>query len=230
MTNVLAIRLSDLAHHVEKNQRLIREYEEEYDDARDPRDRSRYLRQIAQLKASAEFYRAEYESLKIQLTPVSADVSTAATLKQIKDTLDEIKGSLEDLKTTVVKQYDSSLQTFVQSIIQQLAIEDVQGTEIVLEKLNAGQIEPDEKVRLVREVEAVMSELKIVNAKADTLLATNIAGASKIMQSPILEFNNKLKLSIPIIPLLLHYEAELSLKTGVNLRNLWNRLSHNKSF
>jgi hypothetical protein len=47
---------------------------------------------------------------------------------------------------------------------------------------------------------------------------------SGIIADPKLNSNHKLKYSIPIIPLILSYEGEVELKSGLNLKKVWQNL------
>jgi len=55
-------------------------------------------------------------------------------------------------------------------------------------------------------------------------LVSKVKKVSGIIDDPKLDSNHKLKYSIPIIPLILSYEAEVELKSGLNLKKVWQGL------
>ena len=61
-------------------------------------------------------------------------------------------------------------------------------------------------------------------AAKNPLEAAQVAQAARIIQDPLTDTRQKLKLSIPLIPLFLSYEAELSLNITANLKAAWQRL------
>jgi len=58
----------------------------------------------------------------------------------------------------------------------------------------------------------------------DSQLMTEAKSLSDVVEDPKLDVNHKLKVSIPIIPLILSYETEVELKSGLNLKAAWQRL------
>ena len=55
-------------------------------------------------------------------------------------------------------------------------------------------------------------------------LVSKVEKVSGIIDDPKLDSNHKLKYSIPIIPLILSYEGEVELKSGLNLKKVWQGL------
>jgi hypothetical protein len=53
---------------------------------------------------------------------------------------------------------------------------------------------------------------------------TEAKNLSDVVDDPKLDVTHKLKVSIPIIPLILSYETEVELKSGLNLKAAWQRL------
>jgi hypothetical protein len=62
------------------------------------------------------------------------------------------------------------------------------------------------------------------SSRFDSRLITDIAVASDVVDDPKLDVSHKLKVSIPIIPLILSYEGEIDLKSGLNLKKAWQKL------
>jgi len=62
------------------------------------------------------------------------------------------------------------------------------------------------------------------NGRFDSRLVTDVAIASEVVNDPKLDVGHKLKVTIPIIPLMLSYEGEIDLKSGLNLKKAWQKL------
>jgi len=58
----------------------------------------------------------------------------------------------------------------------------------------------------------------------DSQVVSEAKNLSEMVDDPKLDVSHKLKVSIPIIPLILTYETEVGLKSGLNLKAAWQRL------
>ena len=104
------------------------------------------------------------------------------------------------------KEYDDSLQSLQQVIDTHPVPEPV-----IQETLDA--------------VSQIFSEITATESgRFDSRLITDVAVASEVVDDPKLDVGHKLKVSIPIIPLILSYEGEIDLKSGLNLKKAWQKL------
>ena len=104
------------------------------------------------------------------------------------------------------KEYDDSLQSLQQAIDTHPVPEPV-----MQETLDA--------------VSQIFSEITASESgRFDSRLITEVAVASDVVDDPKLDVGHKLKVSIPIIPLILSYEGEIDLKSGLNLKKAWQKL------
>ena len=103
------------------------------------------------------------------------------------------------------KEYDDSLQSLQQAIDTHPVPEPV-----IQETLDA--------------VSQIFSEITTSESgRFDSRLITEVAVASDVVDDPKLDVGHKLKVSIPIIPLILSYEGEIDLKSGLNLKKAWQK-------
>lgn len=103
------------------------------------------------------------------------------------------------------KEYDDSLQSLQQAIDTHPVPEPV-----MQETLDA--------------VSQIFSEITASESgRFDSRLITEVAVASDVVDDPKLDVGHKLKVSIPIIPLILSYEGEIDLKSGLNLKKAWQK-------
>lgn len=74
-------------------------------------------------------------------------------------------------------------------------------------------------------VQQTLSEIKQGNTgRYSPQLVNEVEKVSGVIADPTLDSNHKLKYSIPIIPLILSYEGEIELKSGLNLKKAWQGL------
>ena len=109
--------------------------------------------------------------------------------------------------------------------------------EMIIGQLNNQQLEEinqtyrvlEEKQLLEKDTAPILSELqtviKILDDKAVPLsVVENIKTTASIINAEEISVNQKLKLSIPLIPLILNYEGEIGLDSTINLKRAWNWL------
>ena len=74
-------------------------------------------------------------------------------------------------------------------------------------------------------VQQTLSEIRQSKAgQYSPQLMSEVEKVSGIIDDPKIDSNHKLKYSIPIIPLILSYEGEVELKSGLNLKKVWQSL------
>ena len=74
-------------------------------------------------------------------------------------------------------------------------------------------------------IQQILSEIRQnKTSQYNPWLVSEVEKVSGIIDDPKLDSNHKLKYSIPIIPLILSYEGEIELKSGLNLKKAWQSL------
>jgi hypothetical protein len=71
-------------------------------------------------------------------------------------------------------------------------------------------------------VTAVQQTLTLLNQN-EGALSPEKQKVFEILNAPTLDFQHKVKVSLPIIPLLIGYEGELGFGTGFNLKAIWEQ-------
>lgn len=219
-------RLSDLADHVAQDLALLKEYEDalRYED--DPRRRARYRREIEQLRESAARYQREYDELRgwVAGEPPAAMSGVADLLQQMNAKLDAFQTSLgaiqeglADLRQAVLARFDASEQKIISTVVRQLDQSQLIIVEAVLDALEADRL-PEAEARQVSDATGqAIGELQQKGLLRDQQVA-------EIITRPALDMKHKLKIMVPIIPMILSYEGEVELKSGLDLETVWQRL------
>jgi hypothetical protein len=89
----------------------------------------------------------------------------------------------------------------------------------VLEALEADRVSEFETQQLL---EGTQQMLAVLNQR--NIVLPGQQEVTEVIKAPELDAKHKLKVTVPIIPLLLEYEGELELGTGINLKAAWQNL------
>ncbi|MFN6564822.1 MAG: hypothetical protein RMY28_034190 [Nostoc sp. ChiSLP01] len=215
-------RLKDLEDNIAKAQKLRSEYEEQFDLSEDPRTRGRAERNIEQLKESGNRYYKEFEELQQQLKNQEQQVvqSESGRLAKIEGGLRvlmsgqiAILGRLNQTQQVLLCHYNSTQRKIVAEITKQLNQNQLELIQILLDAIETNEVSKVE----IEEMWALLEERLSALPPAQTEIA-------EIIQDPNLDARHKLKLCIPIIPLILEYESELELGSGLNIKTLWEQV------
>ncbi len=95
----------------------------------------------------------------------------------------------------------------------------------ILDEIEARPVPESELRETLSAVQQTLSEIKQnKTGRYDPQLVSEAKNLSEVVDDPKLDAHHKLKVSVPIIPLILSYETEVGLKSGLNLKAAWQRL------
>jgi hypothetical protein len=221
-------RLHDLTDNIEKDNILLKEYENALRLEDDPRRKSRYRQEIECLRNSAQAYKQEYEELERQATGDQiGEVKTLADqLQQMNSKLNLVLNGqvaiyigLSETRESILSRYDESERTLIKTLTQQLTQNQLVITQILLTALDSKQLPESEIQQIIK-----LLEQRILALPQPQENQLNIL---KILKDPKLEATQKLKISIPIIPFLLDYEGEIELGTSFDFQSAWKWVKNN---
>jgi hypothetical protein len=221
-------RLLDLSDNIEKDNILLKEYENAWRLEDDPRRKSRYRQEIECMKNSAQAYKQEYEELEQQATG-----GHAVELQNLADQLEKIDSQmnlilsgqiaiyvgLSEIRESIISRYDESERTLVKTLTNQLNQNQLVLTQTLLISLDSEQPQESEMQRVIK-----LLEQKILALPHPQENQLNVL---KILQNPEIGTTHKLKISIPIIPFLVDYEGEIELGTSFNFQSAWKWVKNN---
>jgi hypothetical protein len=192
-------RLQDLADNIRQDMNLLKAYEDELRYETDPRRLAGYRREIERQRESVTRYQQEYDELQKQVTgePPAKMVDTADLLREME--AKQINQRLDQNQLATVLSIQDEIETY-----------SVPENELQ-ETLNA--LQP--ALLEIRQTEIGLH---------DSQLVTEAKSLSEVVDDPKLDVNHKLKVSIPIIPVILSYETEVEQKSGLSLKAAWQRL------
>ena len=208
-------RLGDLTEHIVKDLELLQEYENALRVEDDPRRRAKYQRDVEQLRESTRHYRQEYEMLNSQVTTAMHTVDEQ--LQQMDRKLDAVLGGQEaiahhltQMQETLLSRYDNSERSLVEAMIQVLDDQQLAMTQTLLGALESHQL-----------AEAEIEEMWAVLEERLPELPPTQAAVVDWAKAPGLDARHHLKVTLPIVPLLVDYEAELELNGGMDFKAMW---------
>jgi hypothetical protein len=221
-------RLIDLEDHINKDLELSKQYEDalRYED--DPRRSAKYQNEIGKLKASADRYGQEYESLQLSFNQQS--YPEESSLKNQLNTIQEgitklqagqrvIYNNITSLRFNVLSRFDEAERRIISTILLSIDESELKIVNSMVDAVERSQLSADE----IRQITSI-SEVAI-GKLTDHTTSEELQGIIKLLKSPELENKHRLTLTIPIIPLLLNYETELEIGSGINIAQSWKSLS-----
>jgi nitrate reductase NapAB chaperone NapD len=228
------LRLQDLADNIRQDLNLLKEYEDGLRYETDPRRLVGYRREIERQRESLTRYLQEYDELQKQVTgePSAEMVDTADLLRQMDAKLDDLLEGQENmqqdlnyLRKTLLARFDTSEQAIISAIVQRLDQNQLATVQSILDEIEAHSVPENELQETLSAIQQALLEIRQTEMGLyDSQLVSEAKNLSDVVDDPKLDVNHKLKVSVPIIPLILSYETEVELKSGLNLKAAWQRL------
>jgi len=137
-----------------------------------------------------------------------------------------IREDLSGLRQAVLTRFDTSEQTIIATVIERLDQGQLATVQAVLDAIEAGLVPIGELEETLVAVQHTLSEIQQQEvALPDSILTSEeFEHLSEVVDAPKLDVKHKLKVTVPIIPVILSYEGEVELKSGLNLEAAWKRL------
>lgn len=214
-------RLQDLTDHIAKDFDLLKEIEDVWRFEDDPKRRKKYERDMEQLRESAQRYRQEYDALKSEGI---LDIQTVGEqLRQMDRKLDAVLAGqgaialqLGQMQQSLLERYDETERSLLTSVVQALDDRQLAMTQTLLEALESQRLP-----------EADIEEMWAVLEERLPQLPPAQAAVADWAKAPGLDARHRLKLTLPIVPLLVDYEAEFELNGGLDFKGLWEVVKAN---
>ena len=217
------LRLQHLDDNIRQDQDLLKEYEDSLRYEDDPRRKSKYRREIEQLRQSANRYQEEYDELRMQLTgePTVQMQNVAIQLQQINTRIDRLSTgqkaiyeNINHLRQGLLTRYEAGEQKIIATLTEQLDHSQMVMISTVLDAIETNQVTEGEMQLILQGIQQNITKLQ----QSGIALPPSQSALVEVINAPELDFKHRLKVGIPIIPFILDYEGELELGTGINLK------------
>ncbi|MEW6735616.1 MAG: hypothetical protein AB1489_30270 [Acidobacteriota bacterium] len=224
----LVQRIAQLENNIKKDYELLNRIEAALRVEDSPKRQAKYELDIAELKASAGRYEKEYQELLAKVSPqqTSQLQNIQVELQKMDTKLDLVIASqaaiykhLDNMQQELLARYELGERELVATLFEKLDQDKLILIRAMIEGLDANLITQQETQQLLTTVQSSMVALEQQNVAipVNQLLEDAI-------KDPSLDVRHRLKICLPIIPLILQYEGELEIGSGTNLGNLWKQL------
>ncbi|MBC1241188.1 hypothetical protein [Nostoc sp. 2RC] len=215
-------RLRDLEIHISKDLELLNEFEEALRYETNPRVKAGYRQEIQRQYDSLARYKQEYAQLEQGLSNVPN-----AQMRKVENQLQHMDAKLNvllngqvviyenqnQMRQALLNRYDAIERAIISAITQQL-----DQTQLILIQNLIDALEKN----LISEQE-IQQMLVALEKRIPALPVSNLA-VTEIIKNPELDAKHKLKITLPIVPMLVEYEGELEFGTGLNIKSAWEQL------
>jgi len=232
---LIELRTQQLADNIRQDLELLKGYEDELRYETDPRRLAKYRREIERQRDSLTRYQQEYDELCGQGTgePPAEMQDTADMLHQMDAKLDDLLGGqkvmqddLKDFRKILLARFDANEQAIISTIVQRLDQSQLATVQSILAGIETHSLLESELQETLNAVQQSLSEIKQnKTGMYDSQVVSESKNLSEMVDDPKLDVSHKLKVSVPIIPLILTYEGEVGLKSGLNLKAAWEGLT-----
>ncbi|MBD2606334.1 hypothetical protein H6G81_17800 [Scytonema hofmannii FACHB-248] len=215
-------RLEDLENNITEDQKLLKQYEDVLRYESDPRAIGKCEREIERQRESVTRYQQEYAELKQELINYQPTqlLYVEKQLQQLDDKINVLlKGQIaiyknqQQIRQALLKRYNASEKAIIGSITQQLNQTQLVLTENLLQALENNMLSEPEMQQMLAVLEERLPSLP-----------PSQAAIAEIIKDPEMDARHKLKVTLPIIPMLVEYEGELELGSGFNIKSAWQQL------
>jgi hypothetical protein len=215
-------RLQDLENNITQDLELLEECEKALRNEDKPRIKRYYRSEIERQKESVNDYEKQYSKLKQELAdePTARIQTVEKQLQSLNDKVNVLLSSqlaiyqdLNHMRQTLLERYDEGEQAIITAIAQQLNESQLELTQKLLEAVEANQVSETEMQQMLTAIEENIHSLP-----------PSQATTAKIIRNPDLDVRQRLKVSLPLVPLLVQYEVELELGTNFNIKSAWGIL------
>jgi hypothetical protein len=159
--------------------------------------------------------------VKFYLSKIQKDDEFLRKLGEMDKKLDKIHGDIKSLRQSILDRFELSERNILCAIFERL---DKDKLEIVGDLFDAVENDKIPKELADETLKATMDLISEIKSMQITIRDPDIASWDDALNSPKLNVENRLKVSIPIIPLLLTYEGSYSFQSGLKLDVAWKKL------
>lgn len=222
------LRLEQLSKQMRDTLELLSDIESSLAIADTPLRRAQLRRDADHVRTQYDRQYTEYQLLAAQLHDLSHQAQQASEqLDLIHSKLDSLSLQLDEVATSIISQFSQGEQRVVTVVLERLTEEQRQNTKAVLESLDNARVTDQQTQDILGAIHVIANAVQEALASAQTTGASPDAAvveAARILDDPKIEAKHKLKVLVPIIPLILSYEGELGLNVSGNVRAAVERL------
>lgn len=228
-------RLADLEKHLISNAELLNDYEKLLETETDPRRLKHIQHEIERQKEAIVGYQTQYDELKGSNTIVGGSTPENDAIQAVGDQITELQQQITGMELRLTAQHEqtrSQMSAQQEMILAQIDASRRATVAAVTEKLDQQQLETVELLydivdrQQIAQWEAENTANMVRHALVELSKQPSAAQWQQLLGAvdSDAEWQQKLKLTIPIIPMILEYESEVALDVLPALREKWQQL------
>jgi len=163
--------------------------------------------------------------------------SVSEMLRQISETTTKIQTlqtqtleAIDSSRDAIVSRIESNFRDLAFALLSRLNPQQLQTTEAIVQSIDKNRLSVKEQSDLLNAIKNGAQELKskgLLLGEANQV-SKDVERLKPVWNSHDLATAGKLKLSIPLVPMILSYEAELSVSVKQSLSTIWRRFFKGK--
>jgi hypothetical protein len=213
-----AKRLEDLEKLIIEAGDLLSEYEEKHLYESDPKEKRRIEKEIAELKERLAVFEREVS----QIRATSSIESQQVTAGHDDDVLQRVETRLAQIHSSIETGFSEQKQ-WQMSMVERLESNHFDQLAEIRLLLKDGKVEKDEAAAALDDIRVSIAALGASQTSLDERLLRALKGTQAVIDSDA-ALQQKLELTLPIIPMLLEYKFEIGAGSGVDLDEILKRL------
>lgn len=156
------------------------------------------------------------------------DPQSQENARRIEELLAQLQIQVMDVQIAqqqLLNHFAQQEQHLLEAITTRLATQQLQITTMLVDFVEKGSLAAHEMDRYFASIHAALQEV-VQKAKAieDRQLVEESEKLLAIADDPRSDARHRLKVTLPIVPVLLSYEGEIELSSGLNLQKTWDAL------
>jgi len=160
---------------------------------------------------------------KFFLSRIQKDDMFFRKLGEMDEKIDLIKEDIKSLKQSILDRFELNEQKILLPVFERLGKNMLETIGGLLDATKENRISKNLIEETMNAAREMITEMKSMQIK-DSEVTKSLDYCDTVINSPELKIENKIKVTIPIIPLLLSYEGSYSFQTGAKLDEVWKKL------
>ena len=162
-------------------------------------------------------------AVKFFLSRIQKDEKFFGKLEEMNEKMDSIHKDIKSFRQCVLDRFELSEQKILSSVLERLAKDKLEIVNDLLDAVQENRVSKELAEETLEAARDLIIELRSKQIR-DEVVAKSVNSWEDAINSPELKAENKIKVTIPIIPLLLSYEGSYNFETGVKLDGVWKKL------
>ncbi len=160
------------------------------------------------------------------ISNIGTDNEFIRRLIQMDEKLDRMHVETKIFRQILLDRFEFNEQRILSSVFERLDEDKLEIIKILIDAVEGKKVSKDLIAETLDGMKEMISEMREMRIEIkDVTRGISISSLDEIIDSPELSIENKLKVTIPIIPLLLTYEGTYNFKNSMKLDAAWTKLN-----